>query len=177
MDKSISDIKIEFEEELKTISNTSDIEKLKIKYLSRKGIINQLIKTIKSVSSEKRPLLGKVINDLKIQIENDLKNYNYKENPIISENKVKPELSYKALEKMITSTLNDFDKCEKIENHMDEGYLRILHYIGLLGIYCAEIKQAQETILLVDKKIDDIWAKLNTFVKENHVDIYIPKSK
>lgn len=54
-----------FQKELKTISNFSQLEKLKINYLGRKGKINQLLKRINEVPPYQKKVFGQEINNLK----------------------------------------------------------------------------------------------------------------
>jgi len=43
----------------------SEIENIRIKYLGRKGIIKEVLKSLKDVPPDKRPLLGKDVNEIK----------------------------------------------------------------------------------------------------------------
>jgi phenylalanyl-tRNA synthetase alpha chain len=48
-----------------TINSKDDLERFRIKFLSRKGLLSQLFEELKSVNKEEKPLLGKKLNDLK----------------------------------------------------------------------------------------------------------------
>jgi phenylalanyl-tRNA synthetase alpha chain len=65
----IADLYSQFQEDLSHTSNVTEIENLKIKYLGKKGSIQDLMKGLKEASPEERPLLGKGINDLKEIVE------------------------------------------------------------------------------------------------------------
>lgn len=54
-----------FQQDLAQAQSTADIEALKVKYLGRKGPIQQAMQGLKEASPEERPLLGKQINDVK----------------------------------------------------------------------------------------------------------------
>lgn len=58
----------EFEKQIQNASQSSEIEALRIQYLGRKGPIVQLMQDLKSCPSEEKPVLGKLINDLKLDI-------------------------------------------------------------------------------------------------------------
>lgn len=58
-------LKQEFDKAIHAISTTSDLESIKVKYLGKKGPIQDLMKTLKEVPPDERPLAGKFINDLK----------------------------------------------------------------------------------------------------------------
>ena len=52
--------------------DSKDLELLHIKYLGRKGLVADLFNNLKDVPSEDRPILGKVLNDLKNEISKSL---------------------------------------------------------------------------------------------------------
>lgn len=66
MQQTIDILKHQFTSELQTAKTVADLESLKIKYLGKKGPIQDLMKGLKEVSAESRPAVGKVINDLKV---------------------------------------------------------------------------------------------------------------
>lgn len=68
MELSIVKLRSEFESEKTTVHSTGDLENLKVKYLGKKGPIQDLMKDLKNVAPEKRPEAGKMINDLKVEI-------------------------------------------------------------------------------------------------------------
>lgn len=65
MRQKIEQLKNEFDSELQAAASSSLLENVKIKYLGKKGPIQDLMKSLKEVSAEARPAIGKVINDLK----------------------------------------------------------------------------------------------------------------
>ena len=66
MDQSaISQIRYSLEQELLSISTLKEIEELKIKYLGRKGLIQNLLQNLRDVPPDLKPEMGKLINDLK----------------------------------------------------------------------------------------------------------------
>ncbi len=73
----IQKIKNEFESELKKITLLKDLENLRIKFLSRNGLIADLFEKLKNVPKEEKPIVGKELNILKKfseEIFNDKKN-------------------------------------------------------------------------------------------------------
>lgn len=56
------------------IKNSLDIDKLEQKYLSRKGYISELFKTLKNISSVKKSSYGQQLNEFKQEIEDYIKN-------------------------------------------------------------------------------------------------------
>jgi phenylalanyl-tRNA synthetase alpha chain len=61
----IEQLKNEFESELQSATGSAKLEEIKVKYLGKKGPIQDLMRSLKEVSTEDRPAMGKVINDLK----------------------------------------------------------------------------------------------------------------
>lgn len=68
MHTSIQAIRDEFIADLKRVTTTDDIEALKVKYLGKKGPIQNLMKFLKDVPPEQRPAFGKEVNDLKEEV-------------------------------------------------------------------------------------------------------------
>lgn len=65
MQQSIDEIRKQFEEQISQIQTTSDVEQLKVRFLGKKGPLQQLMQALKEVSPGQRPLIGKEINDFK----------------------------------------------------------------------------------------------------------------
>jgi len=65
-------IKDLLEEELNSCSNLEDLEKIRIKYLGRKGILKEYFKKLKEFPEEERKEKGKILNELQERIENFL---------------------------------------------------------------------------------------------------------
>lgn len=63
-------IKRDLQRETKEINTLKGAEQLKIKYLGRKGIVNDLMKLIPTLPAEKRAAFGQQVNSLKIEITN-----------------------------------------------------------------------------------------------------------
>jgi phenylalanyl-tRNA synthetase alpha chain len=64
----ISNLRFSFLEELKTAISSKDLESIKVKYLGKKGPVVALMLELKGCSVEERPILGKLINDLKEEL-------------------------------------------------------------------------------------------------------------
>lgn len=65
MRQMIESLREQFQNELKTVNTVADLEALKVKYLGKKGPIQDLMKSLRDVSAEERPQAGKIINDFK----------------------------------------------------------------------------------------------------------------
>ena len=64
----IETLRFQFIEELKGATSSKDLETLKTKYLGKKGPVANLMVELKNCSSEERPHLGKLINQLKDEL-------------------------------------------------------------------------------------------------------------
>ncbi|CRX38689.1 phenylalanine--tRNA ligase subunit alpha [Estrella lausannensis] len=70
--ESIKEIELKFHQDISHAATTQDLEAIKVKYLGKKGPLQDLMKELKDVSQEHRPAMGKLINDLKGQLEKTL---------------------------------------------------------------------------------------------------------
>ena len=75
-------------------TDSKDLELLHIKYLGRKGLVADLFSQLKDVSNKERPILGKVLNDLKNEISKSLD----KTNPSSSSKMTQEDISLPGLE-------------------------------------------------------------------------------
>ncbi len=69
MMKEIFSIKDLAEKELKKASNLKAVNNLRIKYLGKKGILTDKVKTLGNIAKEKRPEYGHILNETKNYIE------------------------------------------------------------------------------------------------------------
>lgn len=72
--QTLKQIKERFPEEVRSVNDEAALMELRNKYLGRKkGIISQAIKEISHLSSQNRPILGKLANQVKSYIETEIK--------------------------------------------------------------------------------------------------------
>ncbi len=69
MKDKIEEIRNGFNLELNAAASLKDIEELRIKYLSRNGVVAKLFEELKTVSAEEKPLLGKELNLLRQSVQ------------------------------------------------------------------------------------------------------------
>ncbi|MGR3912307.1 MAG: phenylalanine--tRNA ligase subunit alpha [Candidatus Rhabdochlamydia sp.] len=69
MNPDIGQLRECFHQELLLCKDSKDIEQLKVRYLGKKGFLQNLMIKLREVSSELRPVLGKEINDFKCECE------------------------------------------------------------------------------------------------------------
>jgi len=73
LEKKINKIKEEVISKSNLVSNLKDIEKLKVEYLGRKGVVTLLLRRLGTLSSAERPKIGQLLNQTKREIEELLK--------------------------------------------------------------------------------------------------------
>lgn len=64
----IENIKSDFSHEISKASDAAELEQIRIKYLSRNGIVTKLFEELKYASSEEKPIFGKLLNTLRSQV-------------------------------------------------------------------------------------------------------------
>ena len=69
----ISSIKSSFESIIKKIKSNNDLDQLQIKYLGRKGLVNNLLQSIDRLTQDERKDFGIKINELKTLIKHLIK--------------------------------------------------------------------------------------------------------
>jgi len=61
----IESISKDFSQEIEKVSTAAELEQVRIKYLSRNGIITKLFDELKALTGEEKPLFGKLLNNLR----------------------------------------------------------------------------------------------------------------
>lgn len=81
MREKLEGIKLNALEELKSVSSRAELESIRVKYLGKKGELTQILRAMGGLSSEERPIVGKVANEVRESLEtaidnslNDMKN-------------------------------------------------------------------------------------------------------
>jgi len=65
----IAKLKVEAAAEFALLNSTDALENFRVRYLSRKGLLTQLFEKMKDVPKEERPAVGKLLNDLRGNLE------------------------------------------------------------------------------------------------------------
>ena len=69
MKEKIEQIKKEFVEEIESITDLKSLEDLRIKYLGKKGELTAILRGMKELSAEERPVVGGWVNEAKATLE------------------------------------------------------------------------------------------------------------
>lgn len=72
MKEMIHSIRLAFEQELAQCARAQDLDALKVRYLGKKGLIQEPLKNLRDVPDQEKPLVGKLVNDLKKEVEDRL---------------------------------------------------------------------------------------------------------
>lgn len=65
MNEQISELKKEFEEKLKAITNAAGLDEVRVSFLGKSGAITGLLKKMGNISAEERKTFGQTVNELK----------------------------------------------------------------------------------------------------------------
>ena len=69
MKEKIEEIKQKSIEEIKNLTDMKALEEIKIKYLGKKGELTAILKGMKDIAVEQRPVIGELVNDAKSTLE------------------------------------------------------------------------------------------------------------
>ena len=72
MKEVINSIRHTFDQELKICKGAQDLDALRLRYLGKKGLLQEQMKSLRDVSDTDKPLVGKLVNELKCEIEDRL---------------------------------------------------------------------------------------------------------
>jgi len=70
----IEKIKTDFDQEIEKALTAGEIEQIRIKYLSRNGIVTKLFDELKLVSGDDKPVFGKLLNNLRAEVTESFNN-------------------------------------------------------------------------------------------------------
>ena len=91
MEENLKKVLETFTSELTVARSIDDLEKLRIKYLGKKGVITDLKKSIAKLSNEEKPMAGKLINQTSGAIEKSLSKKRQEIQKALLEERVKEE--------------------------------------------------------------------------------------
>ncbi|MCX8070250.1 MAG: phenylalanine--tRNA ligase subunit alpha, partial [Thermodesulfovibrionales bacterium] len=111
-----SSLKELFDDDLKTANDIEVINALKIKYLGRKGLITENLKSLSTLPANERPQAGKLLNELKTYIEEALKS----KESILSEKSLQNRLSKEFLDITVPGKYQPRGKAHPINQVLDE---------------------------------------------------------
>lgn len=72
MNNKLNDLKISVDKRLKEISTSEELEKIRVDYLGKKGLVSELLKGLKELDVEEKKEVGKGVNILRNYIEDEI---------------------------------------------------------------------------------------------------------
>lgn len=72
MKEQLEKIKIDALEEINGAQNSQSLDDVRVKYLGKKGLLTGILRGMGGLSNEERPIIGKLANDVRVDIENAL---------------------------------------------------------------------------------------------------------
>jgi len=73
MIEKIKNVRDSFDKDIKQITDLKQLEEVRIKYLSRNGLVVKLFDELKNISKEEKPIIGKDLNNLKDYVQEKFK--------------------------------------------------------------------------------------------------------
>jgi phenylalanyl-tRNA synthetase alpha chain len=61
-----------FQRESSSVTSLPELQQLKVKYLGKKGLVTEKLKTLSAITPEQRPAYGKTVNEIKQHIEQEI---------------------------------------------------------------------------------------------------------
>ncbi|MDR1621398.1 MAG: phenylalanine--tRNA ligase subunit alpha [Synergistaceae bacterium] len=74
LDNQVREVKSSFDRAAGSTTTTDGLQELKVRYLGKKGALTVLLKSLKDLSPEERPLAGEVLNTLRDELERKIEN-------------------------------------------------------------------------------------------------------
>jgi phenylalanyl-tRNA synthetase alpha chain len=72
MQEKLKEIEKEALEQLNLAKNLAEVDNIRVKYLGKKGLLTDILKGMKDVSPEERPIVGQIVNKVKDRITEEL---------------------------------------------------------------------------------------------------------
>lgn len=92
MKEKLLDISKKAIEEISNIESLTELEAIRIKYLGKKGELTAILRGMGALSPEERPIVGKVANEVRAKIEEELENISREIKEINKSKKLKSEV-------------------------------------------------------------------------------------
>ena len=72
MKEKIEEIRNSAKENISKIENLQELQELKVKLLGKKSELSSLLKSLGTLSSEERPIVGSMVNEARVEIEKEI---------------------------------------------------------------------------------------------------------
>lgn len=112
----LEQILVDFRAELAQAESLQNLEDIRIKYLGKKGDLTSILKGMGKLSAEERPVMGKVANEVRSEIETSLE----KEKDAVKEKELAIQLESEAIDVTIPGTVVEMGHKHPLESTLDE---------------------------------------------------------
>lgn len=116
MNEKITTLKTEIKEKLTNIKTLKELNEIKIEYLSKKGPITELMSHMKELSIEEKKEFGKLVNDLKTEINNTIEEIKNK----LEQEELKEKLEKEKIDISLPSTKIELGAPNILEKLVEE---------------------------------------------------------
>lgn len=72
MQEKLQNIEKEATQQIKSAKSLMDLENIRVNYLGKKGLLTEILKGMKDIPREERPIIGQLVNQVKENISNEL---------------------------------------------------------------------------------------------------------
>jgi phenylalanyl-tRNA synthetase alpha chain len=125
MNHDIDGLKELFIEECEAVTSLKDLQVLRIKYLSKKGIVTQQLKNLSALPREEKPRIGKILNEVKGYVEEEIKRVE----EVLTEREVKEEVASESLDITLPGKFITPGNFHPVTQVLDE-IIRIFAFMG-----------------------------------------------
>lgn len=116
MEAKLRELEKKASEEIEVALSTDELEKVRVKYLGKKGELTEVLRGMGSLSAEERPLIGKVANEVRESIEGLLLNAKGQ----MKEKELQQKLNLEAIDVTMPGKAPAIGKKHPITQGMDE---------------------------------------------------------
>jgi phenylalanyl-tRNA synthetase alpha chain len=103
LEDKISEVSKLFNDDISKVNSLKDLENIRIKFLSRNGLVAELFEKLKNVSKEEKPKLGKTLNDLRNSLTEKFESLKQQFEESVNNSNNKIDLSLPGIKKTIGS--------------------------------------------------------------------------
>lgn len=103
IDEQIKTVQTSFSKDISEVTDLDQLEQLRIKYLSRNGILTNLFDQLKNISSDIKPVVGKKLNLLRTSVTADFNDLKSRLESANTKKESKPDLTLPGVRKILGS--------------------------------------------------------------------------
>jgi len=172
MKEILQNLKSEIVEKIKFIKNEADLENFRLEYFSRKGKFTEALKKIKDVADAEKPVIGKIANEVKKEIEHI---FEQTKNFLTDDVTVKKEKIYDPTLPGLKKTIGTLHPTTRMIHELNEAF----HSLNFEIYEGNEITTEEQTFDNLNfppdhparESMDTYWIKLQKIQKQKNIKI------